>query len=71
MLEDKMNSATMQMSKTAYSSISDKYQLRDMKNSWNIPRVKIKQKKWLKEFWHFLNFYFRPAIWLWSTLKIK
>ena len=26
-----------------------------MKNSWNIPRVKIKQKNHFKEFWHFLK----------------
>jgi hypothetical protein len=47
--------ATMQMSKNIFSSISRIYQLRDMKNSWNIPRVKIKQNNHFKEFWHFLK----------------
>jgi len=38
-----------------YFLLSRIYQLRDMKNSWNIPRVKIKQKNPFKEFWHFLK----------------
>ena len=61
--------------------LSLRYQLRDMKNSWNIPRVKIKQKTlrciktcFKRVLEHFLNFYFHLTIWLCSfciTIKLQ